>query len=147
MKNIKKWLINRLGGMTIDEVIDDMESALSMNRLIQGDVGSGKTVVSAIALLITALNKYQGVIMVPTEVLAKQHVDSLKERFADYNINIGLLVGSMTAKEKREMYKDIKEHNIDIIVGTHALIQEKVEYSNLALVVTDEQHRFGVKQR
>ena len=132
---------------TIDEVIKDMESNRPMNRLIQGDVGSGKTVVSAIALLIVAINKYQGVIMVPTEVLAKQHFESLQEMFDGLGIRIGLLVGSMTAKEKREVYKDIKEHNIDIVVGTHALIQEKVEYDNLALVVTDEQHRFGVKQR
>ena len=132
---------------TIDEVIKDMESNRPMNRLIQGDVGSGKTVVSAIALLIVAINKYQGVIMVPTEVLAKQHFESLQEMFDGLGIRIGLLVGSMTAKEKREVYKDIKEHNIDIVVGTHALIQEKVEYDNLALVVTDEQHRIGVKQR
>ena len=118
-----------------------------MNRLIQGDVGSGKTVVSAIALLIVAINKYQGVIMVPTEVLAKQHYESLCKMYEGLGINVGLLVGSMTAKEKREMYGEIKNHNIDIVVGTHALIQEKVEYDNLALVVTDEQHRFGVKQR
>ncbi|MBE5935417.1 MAG: ATP-dependent DNA helicase RecG [Lachnospiraceae bacterium] len=132
---------------TIEEVIKDLESNKSMNRLIQGDVGSGKTVVSAIALLIVALSGYQGVVMVPTEVLAKQHYESLKEFYKDYDINVGLLVGSMTAKEKREMYASIKANEVDIIVGTHALIQEKVEYNNLALVVTDEQHRFGVKQR
>lgn len=132
---------------TIDEVIHDMEGNRPMNRLIQGDVGSGKTVVSAIALLIVAINKYQGVIMVPTEVLAKQHYESLCKMYEGLGINVGLLVGSMTAKEKREMYGEIKNHNIDIVVGTHALIQEKVEYDNLALVVTDEQHRFGVKQR
>ena len=132
---------------TIDEVIHDMEDSRSMNRLIQGDVGSGKTVVSAIALLVVAINKYQGVIMVPTEVLAKQHYESLCNMYEGLGIKVGLLVGSMTAKEKREIYSEIKNHNIDIVVGTHALIQEKVEYDNLALVVTDEQHRFGVKQR
>ena len=153
-QSIKKKLVESLPytltnaqNRTIDEVIDDLECSQSMNRLIQGDVGSGKTIVSAIALLVVALNKYQGVIMVPTEVLAKQHYESLKELFSEYDIKVGLLVGSMTAKEKREMYADIKGHNVDIVVGTHALIQEKVEYDNLALVVTDEQHRFGVKQR
>ena len=153
-KDIKESMLKRLPYTltnaqlrTIDEVIKDLESHKPMNRLIQGDVGSGKTVVSAIALLIVAVNKYQGVIMVPTEVLAKQHYESLQEMYEGLGIRVGLLVGSMTAKEKREMYKEIKEHNIDIVVGTHALIQEKVEYDNLALVVTDEQHRFGVKQR
>ena len=132
---------------TIDEVIEDLECSSSMNRLIQGDVGCGKTVVSAIALLITAINGYQGVVMVPTEVLAKQHYESLIEFYKTYNINVGLLVGSMTAKQKREMYEQIKNNEVQVIVGTHALIQEKVEYNRLALVVTDEQHRFGVKQR
>lgn len=130
-----------------NEIKQDLESNIVMNRLIQGDVGSGKTILAALALLMTAQNGYQGTLMVPTEVLAKQHFESLQELFSPYGIRISLLVGSMTAKEKRVVYEEIKTHQTDIIVGTHALIQEQVEYSDLALVITDEQHRFGVKQR
>lgn len=125
----------------------DMCSNSQMNRLVQGDVGSGKTVVAALALLMTAINGYQGCLMVPTEVLAKQHLESLQELMEPFGMKVGLLVGSMTAKEKRTMYRQIKENEVQIVVGTHALIQEKAEYHNLGLVVTDEQHRFGVKQR
>lgn len=125
----------------------DLCSDQQMNRLVQGDVGSGKTVVATLALLQTAVNGYQGCLMVPTEVLAKQHLESLKEHLEPFGIQVGLLVGSMTAKEKRLMYAQIKNHEVQVIIGTHALIQEKVEYDNLGLVVTDEQHRFGVKQR
>ncbi|HAU87979.1 MAG TPA: ATP-dependent DNA helicase RecG [Lachnospiraceae bacterium] len=125
----------------------DLCSNQQMNRLVQGDVGSGKTVVAALALLQTAANGFQGCMMVPTEVLAKQHLESLEEILEPFGIKVGLLVGSMTAKEKRLMYAQIKENEVQIVVGTHALIQEKVEYANLGLVVTDEQHRFGVKQR
>lgn len=125
----------------------DLCSNQQMNRLVQGDVGSGKTVVAALALLQTAVNGFQGCMMVPTEVLAKQHLESLEEILEPFGIKVGLLVGSMTAKEKRLMYAQIKENEVQIVVGTHALIQEKVEYANLGLVVTDEQHRFGVKQR
>lgn len=129
------------------EIKEDMSSKYAMNRLIQGDVGSGKTILAVLALLMTVKNGYQGSIMVPTEVLAKQHYKSFCLLLSAYDVNICLLVGSMTAKEKREAYDRIKNHEVDIIVGTHALIQEKVEYDNLALVITDEQHRFGVKQR
>lgn len=125
----------------------DLCSTKQMNRLVQGDVGSGKTVVAALALLQTAMNGFQGCMMVPTEVLAKQHLESLKEIMEPFGVKVGLLVGSMTAKEKRIAYGQIKENEVQIIVGTHALIQEKAEYHNLGLVVTDEQHRFGVKQR
>jgi ATP-dependent DNA helicase RecG len=118
-----------------------------MNRLIQGDVGSGKTVLAILALLMAVKNGYQASFMVPTEVLAKQHYKSLTSLCTDFGISICLLVGSMTAKEKRETYDKIKTHQADIIIGTHALIQEKVEYDRLGLVITDEQHRFGVKQR
>lgn len=129
------------------EIQEDLKSNHTMNRLIQGDVGSGKTILAALALLLTALSGYQGSLMVPTEVLAKQHYESLKGLFEEYNINMILLVGSMTAAEKRKAYEQIKIHKVDIVIGTHALIQEKVEYDNLALVITDEQHRFGVRQR
>ncbi|SET00446.1 ATP-dependent DNA helicase RecG [[Clostridium] polysaccharolyticum] len=125
----------------------DLCSSQQMNRLVQGDVGSGKTVVAALALLQAAMNGYQGCLMVPTEVLAKQHLESLEEMLSPYGIQVGLLAGSMTAKEKRLMYEKIKNQEVHIVVGTHALIQEKAEYANLGLVVTDEQHRFGVKQR
>lgn len=125
----------------------DLTSDIQMNRLVQGDVGSGKTIIAALALLMTALNGYQGCIMVPTEVLAKQHFESLSEVLCPFGVEVGLLVGSMTAKEKRFMYEQIRTQEVQIVVGTHALIQEKVEYKNLALAITDEQHRFGVKQR
>ena len=133
----------------LEEVRKDMESGLVMNRLVQGDVGSGKTIVAVLALLETAMNGCQGAMMAPTEVLAKQHYESITELFATYGIEkqVVLVTGSMTAKEKRIAYEKIASHEADIIVGTHALIQEKVHYDRLALVITDEQHRFGVGQR
>jgi len=130
-----------------EEMKKDLCSDYSMNRLIQGDVGSGKTVLAILAILMAVKNGYQASLMVPTEVLAKQHYRSLVGSLSDFGVTICLLVGSMTAKEKREAYVKIKNHEVDIIIGTHALIQEKVEYDRLALVITDEQHRFGVKQR
>ena len=132
---------------TWDEIQKDMASARVMNRLVQGDVGSGKTIVAALALLMTAKNGYQGCIMAPTEVLARQHFESFEKLLAPMGVCVTLLTGSMTAKEKRVSYEAIASHEADIIVGTHALIQEKVIYDRLALVVTDEQHRFGVRQR
>lgn len=129
------------------EIRTDLQGDYVMNRLVQGDVGSGKTILAILALFLAVKNGYQACMMVPTEVLAKQHLISLTELLQDYGISICLLVGSMTAKEKREAYQRIASHQTDIVVGTHALIQEKVEYAKLGLVVTDEQHRFGVKQR
>lgn len=130
-----------------EEIKKDMCGRYAMNRLIQGDVGSGKTILAILAMALAAKNGYQASIMVPTEVLAKQHFKSITEALSSYGVSVCLLVGSMTAKEKRAAYEQIREHRVDIIVGTHALIQEKVEYDQLALVITDEQHRFGVKQR
>lgn len=132
---------------TWQEVKQDVSGSGIMNRLIQGDVGSGKTIIAVLALLMTAKNGHQGAMMVPTEVLAKQHYESLQELLEPFGVRVALLVGSMTAKEKRNTYKQIQSQEVDIIIGTHALIQEKVEYKDLALVITDEQHRFGVKQR
>ena len=131
------------------EIRNDMCGERVMSRLVQGDVGSGKTIIALLGLVLAGINGYQGAMMAPTEVLAKQHYVSITELFKEYNIplNVELLTGSMTAKEKRESYERITSGEADIIVGTHALIQDKVEYKNLALVVTDEQHRFGVKQR
>lgn len=129
------------------EIQADFTSGCVMNRLVQGDVGSGKTVIAALALLMAAKNGCQGAIMVPTEVLAKQHFDSLTELLESLGVRVGLLCGSMTGREKKEASQAIASHSWDVIVGTHALIQEKVEYACLALVITDEQHRFGVRQR
>lgn len=133
----------------LKEVGRDLESGLVMNRLIQGDVGSGKTIIAVLALLQTACNGFQGALMAPTEVLARQHFESITGLFKTYNIEKTaiLVTGSMTAKEKRTAYEKIASHEADIIVGTHALIQEKVHYHRLGLVITDEQHRFGVGQR
>lgn len=133
----------------LSEVQHDLGSGLMMNRLVQGDVGSGKTIIAVLALLQAAYNGYQGALMVPTEVLAKQHYEAMTELFAEHGITkeVVLVTGSMTAKEKRIAYEKISSHEADIIVGTHALIQEKVHYDKLALVITDEQHRFGVGQR
>lgn len=131
------------------EIEKDLDSGLVMNRLIQGDVGSGKTIIAVLALLEAACHGYQGAMMVPTEVLARQHFESIRQLFADQGIDkrVVLITGSMTLKEKRLVYEQIRCHDADIIVGTHALIQEKVAYDQLALVITDEQHRFGVGQR
>lgn len=131
------------------ELREDMGSPYAMNRLIQGDVGSGKTILAVLALLMCAANGYQGALMAPTEVLAVQHFETISGYVKEYGIAFRpvLLTGSMTAKEKREAYAKIASGEANLIIGTHALIQEKVEYASLALVVTDEQHRFGVRQR
>lgn len=134
---------------TLDEVMGDLCGGLVMNRLVQGDVGSGKTIVAVLALLNAAFNGFQGALMAPTEVLAKQHFESIASLLGELGIDkVPVLVtGSMTAREKRLAYEKIAGHEADIIIGTHALIQEKVQYHSLALVITDEQHRFGVSQR
>lgn len=129
------------------EIMEDMTGGFVMNRLVQGDVGSGKTIVAVLALYQIVLNGGQGAFMVPTEVLARQHYQSLCDMLAERGVRIGLLTGSLTAKQKREGQEKTASGEWDIIVGTHAMIQDKVEFSNLALVITDEQHRFGVKQR
>ncbi len=130
----------------VQEILNDMKSKLTMFRFVQGDVGSGKTVVAVIAMYANKLAGYQSAFMAPTEVLAKQHYNSLTSTLRD-SCNVGLLVGSMSIKQKQEIYDQIRDGKIDIIVGTHALFQEKVIYNNLGLVITDEQHRFGVNQR
>ena len=131
----------------VDEVVKDLESSSRMNRLLQGDVGSGKTVVSFIAMYASFLSGYQSALMAPTEILAVQHYNNLKELLKDTNVNVELLTGSTLKKDKQRIYKELKEGTINMIIGTHALIQEEVEYNNLGLVITDEQHRFGVNQR
>ncbi len=131
------------------DCLSDMEGERAMMRLIQGDVGSGKTVVALLCLITAAANGYQGAMMAPTEVLASQHQQKISKllKGAGLNIRSVLLTGSMTEKEKREARELISSGEAGIVIGTHALIQDKVEYKNLALVVTDEQHRFGVNQR
>lgn len=134
---------------TLNEIFQDMESDKTMQRLIQGDVGSGKTIVAILAMLDVASAGKQAALMAPTEVLAEQHYEGLLRMKEAYHININpvLLTGSTKAAAKREIYSQLKNGEADIVIGTHALIQEKVEYQNLALVITDEQHRFGVLQR
>ena len=131
----------------IDNIIDDLNSDKRMNRLLEGDVGSGKTIVAIIAMYALYLSGYQSALMVPTEVLAKQHFNNITNLLKDTGIKIELLVGSMTKKQKEESYKRIENGECNIIIGTHAIIQDDIKYNNLALVITDEQHRFGVNQR
>jgi ATP-dependent DNA helicase RecG len=133
-----------------EDIKTDLAGPYVMNRLIQGDVGSGKTILAFLALLTAAANGYQGAMMAPTEVLAAQHYESFKELIEKYNIKnlkIALLTGALPAKVKKEVKQKIADGEVNCIIGTHALIQDKVDYKNLALVITDEQHRFGVRQR
>jgi len=124
-----------------------MNSSSRMNRILQGDVGSGKTIVAVLAMYLNHLSGYQSALMAPTEILAVQHYNTIKELLKKTKLNIELLVGSQTKKEKTDIYKRLLNGEIDFIIGTHALIQEEVTYKNLGLVITDEQHRFGVNQR
>ncbi len=131
----------------VNEIYEDLNSSRRMNRLLQGDVGSGKTLVAIIAIYINYLSGYQSALMVPTEILARQHYETIKKLFEKYNINICLITSKIKAKEKKEYYKGLEEGTISVAIGTHALISEKLKYHNLGLVITDEQHRFGVNQR
>lgn len=134
---------------TWNEIKEDIASDRVMNRLVQGDVGSGKTILAVLLVLTAALNGKQGAIMAPTEVLARQHFKFVTELILknNLNLNVAILVGSLTAKEKRLAYEKIESGETDIVIGTHAVIQEKVHFKDLAVAVTDEQHRFGVRQR
>ena len=131
----------------IEEIRKDLNSSSRMNRILQGDVGGGKTIVGILAMYLNYLSGYQSALMSPTEILAIQHYNNIKSLLKDTKINVELLVGSQTKKEKQAIYKELESGNIDMIVGTHALIQEEVKYKDLGLVITDEQHRFGVNQR
>ena len=134
---------------TWHEIERDLAGRSLMSRLVQGDVGSGKTIIAFLAMILAGENGYQSALMVPTEVLARQHYEAFRNLAGEQGLAVRavLLTGSATAKEKREIYEEIKSGSADVIIGTHALIQEKVEYRSLGLVITDEQHRFGVKQR
>ena len=132
---------------TINEIASDLKSGVMMNRLVQGDVGSGKTAVAAAAVYIAYKNHKQSVLMAPTEILAAQHIETFEEFFKAFPIRIVKLTGGMSASEKKEAYKLIEGGEADLIIGTHAVIQDKVKYRDLGLVIADEQHRFGVRQR
>jgi ATP-dependent DNA helicase RecG len=131
----------------VNEILSDLKSPLRMNRLLQGDVGSGKTVVAAIGLFASYTAGYQGALMVPTEILAEQHVESLKKLLEPFGVRCELLTSSIKGKLRKEVLQDLEQGNIDILIGTHALIQSEVKFSKLGFVITDEQHRFGVEQR
>ena len=131
----------------VEEILGDLENPSRMNRLLQGDVGSGKTIVAFIGMLANHYSGYQSALMAPTEILAMQHYLNLKKFLEKEDIRIELLTGSTTKKDKTEIYKGLKDGSIHMVIGTHALIQDEVEYHNLGLVITDEQHRFGVHQR
>ena len=132
---------------TIEDILKDMKDNKRMNRLVLGDVGSGKTIVAFVAILANYFSGYQSTFMAPTEILAKQHFTSIKEYFKEYDINIALLTGSLTKKQKENIYNQISNGKIDIVIGTHALLNDNLNFQNLGLVITDEQHRFGVNQR
>ncbi|HWO77918.1 MAG TPA: ATP-dependent DNA helicase RecG [Bacillus sp. (in: firmicutes)] len=131
----------------VDEILKDMKARTRMNRLLQGDVGSGKTIVAAIALYAVSTAGLQGALMVPTEILAEQHANSLFALLDPMGVNVALLTSSVKGKKRRELLERLKNGEIDIVIGTHALIQDDVEFKHLGLVITDEQHRFGVEQR
>ena len=131
---------------SLQEILQDMQAPIQMNRLLQGDVGSGKTVVAAICLFATITAGRQGALMVPTEILAEQHYDSIR-KIMDKNINISLLTSSIKGKQRQEILSAIKNNDIQLIIGTHSLIQEEVVFNHLGLAIIDEQHRFGVEQR
>lgn len=131
----------------LSEINADMEDSKVMNRLVQGDVGSGKTIIAAAAMYKAVKSGFQAVLMAPTELLARQHFDGLKVMFSQFGVKTGFLSGSISQKEKKEILEKIESGDLDIIIGTHAVIQPSVRYLNLGLVITDEQHRFGVNQR
>lgn len=150
---VKKYLESLSFNLTkaqkrvITEIYKDLSNGRIVNRLVQGDVGSGKTIVSMILLLYMVENSYQGVLMAPTEILAMQHFLSVKEKFEKLGVRVELLTGSFKGKTKEKLLNDIKEGNVDIVIGTHALIEENVYFKKLGLIIIDEQHRFGVVQR
>lgn len=131
----------------VNDIINDLSIKKRMNRLLQGDVGSGKTIIALIAVYANYLSKYQSALMAPTEILAVQHYEEAKKIFSKYKLNITLLTSSTSNKDKKTIYEELENGKIDLIIGTQALIQENVKYKKLGLVITDEQHRFGVNQR
>lgn len=133
--------------IAVEECLKDLKSNKKMNRLLQGDVGSGKTMVATITMYANTVSGYQSALMAPTEILARQHYETIKNTLEPYQIHVGLLVGSQKKSEHKEIIEQLSKGEIDILIGTHALISEDVAFKNLGLVITDEQHRFGVNQR
>lgn len=131
----------------VNEILADLQSPYCMNRLLQGDVGSGKTVVASIAMFASLLAGYQGALMVPTEILAEQHLQSLQALLEPFSVHVRLLTSSVKGKQRKDILQGVASGEVNLLVGTHALIQEEVEFARLGLVITDEQHRFGVEQR
>ncbi|MDD3187046.1 MAG: ATP-dependent DNA helicase RecG [Bacilli bacterium] len=152
-KDIDEFVMSLPFNLTMDQtkavndIYKDLISGKRMNRLLQGDVGSGKTIVSFIAIYINYLAGYQSALMAPTEILAVQHFNNILKIFKNYGINVGLLTGKMKTSEKKKICADLLENKIDVLIGTHALFTNNVMYNNLGLVITDEQHRFGVRER
>ncbi|MDK2806705.1 MAG: ATP-dependent helicase RecG [Thermoanaerobacterium sp.] len=142
-----KFRLTQAQERALNEILDDMYSGKVMNRLLQGDVGSGKTIIAAAAMYVAVKNGYQASIMAPTEILAKQHYYTLKELYDELDIKIELLTGSIGTKKKNNIIEEIRNGEIDILIGTHSLIEGNVQFKNLGLAITDEQHRFGVRQR
>ena len=131
----------------LKEIRNDVRNPQQMNRLLQGDVGSGKTLVALLSMLMAVDNGYQACLMAPTEILARQHFTTISEYLKEQNIKVAILTGSSKTKERRVLHEQLENGEIDILIGTHALIEDKVKFQNLAFVVIDEQHRFGVAQR
>ncbi|MBU3178981.1 ATP-dependent DNA helicase RecG [Clostridium estertheticum] len=147
LKEMLPYNLTKAQSKVVREILIDQKKDIGMNRLLQGDVGSGKTIVAIITMFNVVKNGYQTAMMAPTEILAKQHYEEIKNILKDFSLNIQILSGSTTAKNKQLIKQDLKSGTIDIIVGTHALIEDNVEFQNLGMIVTDEQHRFGVSQR
>lgn len=147
LKTKLPYQLTKAQSKVVREILIDQKKDIGMNRLLQGDVGSGKTIVAIITMFNVVKNGYQTAMMAPTEILAKQHYEEIKNILNDFSLNIQILSGSTTAKNKQLIKQELKNGNIDIIVGTHALIEDNVEFKNLGMIVTDEQHRFGVSQR
>lgn len=147
IENSMSFKLTRAQNKAYREILSDMNSDRVMNRLVQGDVGSGKTVVAQLALANCVLNGFQGAYMAPTEILANQHFESFTQFFKNRDIKIELLTGNTRKKKAKEILDGLKNKDIDILIGTHALLEDRVEFANLGLVITDEQHRFGVRQR
>ncbi len=153
LQDLKRFIKNLPFSLTdaqkrvVNEILKDMKSPFRMNRLLQGDVGSGKTVVAAIALYAAVSAGFQGALMVPTEILAEQHAESIQKLFEPFAVNCELLTSSVKGKKRKELLEQLQKGDIQILIGTHALIQDEVNFHRLGLVITDEQHRFGVEQR
>jgi ATP-dependent DNA helicase RecG len=132
----------------VEDILKDLKSPYAMNRLLQGEVGSGKTIVAMIAMLAVTSDNFQAALMCPTEILSKQHYETVIETLGKFpHIKVGMLTGSTNVKQRKELLEQIKSGEINIIIGTHALFQKDVEYKDLGIVIADEEHRFGVKQR